>query len=75
MADEKPELSTSRKIVRGFCILLMLSGFVMLIIWAGIYGIWKDIGLYSVVVLLIGFGLVGTLLYSIPEEEGETGPK
>ena len=75
MVDEKPELGTSRKIVRGFCILLMLAGVIMLIIWVGVYGIWKDIGLYSVLVLLIGFGLVGTLLYSIPEEEGETGPK
>jgi hypothetical protein len=75
MADDEPEFSLSRKIVRGFCILLLCTGIIMILIWVGVYGIWNDIGLYSVSVLLIGFGLIGTILYSMPEEEGETGPK
>jgi hypothetical protein len=77
MADEekKKELGIGRQIVRGFCVLLMITGLTMLLTWGIVFGIWWDIGLYSVLVLLIGGGLIGTILYSMPEEEGETGPK
>ena len=75
MADETNELSMERKIVRGFCILLLAVGVILFLTWGLVFGIWYDIGLYSVLVLLIIGGGVGTLLYSMPESEGETGPK
>lgn len=75
MADETKELSIERKIVRGFCLLLLASGIILLLTWGLIYGIWWDIGLYTILLLLIVGGGIGTLLYSMPESEGETGPK
>lgn len=74
MVDEQ-ELSTTRKIVRGFCALMLIVGIMMVLVWGLVFGIWWDIGLYSVVLMFIGFGSIGTLLYSMPESEGETGPK
>ena len=39
--------------------------------WGLAYGKWFDIGVYSITVLLIGFGLVGIFLYSVMDEEEE----
>lgn len=73
MAEE--ELSTQRKLVRGFFVLLLAVGIMIFLVWGWIFGIWWDIGLYTVLLMMIGFGLIGTILYSMPESEGETGPK
>ncbi len=48
-------------------IALLVAGFAMYWIWGLLYGSWnffeKDyIGVYSIVVVLIGFGLIGLLL-------------
>jgi len=75
MAEENGELSLGRKVVRGFCLMLIMLGVMLFLIWGLAFGIWWDIGLYTVLVLLFGFGIVGFLLYSMPESEGETGPK
>lgn len=68
MIDETED-DTGRKIVRGFCVLLLVAGILLYLGWGLMFGAWSDVGLYSVVVLLVGFGLVGTILYSIKDEE------
>jgi hypothetical protein len=75
MAEEKGELSLGRKMVRGFCLFLIMLGIMLFLIWGLAFNIWWDIGLYTVLVLLFGFGIVGFALYSMPESDGETGPK
>jgi hypothetical protein len=37
--------------------------------WGILFGVWLDVGVYAVSILLIGFGLVGMLLYSFFERQ------
>jgi hypothetical protein len=74
MAEDKGH-SIGRKIARGFCLLLIMTGLILFLIWGLVFGIWWDVGLYTVLLMLFGFGIIGFILYSMPETEGETGPK
>jgi len=56
---------------RAFYLLLLVAGVILYLIWSIIYDAWLDIGLYSVVVLLVGFGLVGYMLYRIAPHGGK----
>jgi hypothetical protein len=55
----------------GFSFLLLIAGLALYIGWAAIYNAWTDIGLYAISAPLIGFGLVGILLFTRKEEEEE----
>ena len=57
---------------RAFYLLLLVAGVILYLLWSIIYDAWLDIGLYSVVVLLVGFGLVGYLLYRIAPHGGKS---
>ena len=50
--------------------LMLLAGVILYVSWLTLYGLdkWNDVGLYSVTVILIGFGLVGKLLYGHIEQ-------
>ncbi|MBM4249191.1 MAG: hypothetical protein FJ149_07100 [Euryarchaeota archaeon] len=56
---------------RAFYVLLLASGVALYFLWAIVYDAWLDIGLYSIVVLMVSFGLVGYLLYGIAPEGGK----
>jgi hypothetical protein len=75
MAEHREGLSIGRNIVRGFCVLLIMTGLILFLVWGLAFGIWWDVGLYTVLLMFLGFGIVGFILYSMPESEGETGPK
>ena len=75
MAEDREGLSIGRNIVRGFCVLLIMTGLILFLVWGLAFGIWWDVGLYTVLLMFIGFGTIGFILYSMPETEGETGPK
>ena len=58
----------SRKIAFGFYAFLFILGILMYLGWGIYFGSWnlfeaQNIGVYSIVIVLIGFGLVGMLLY------------
>ena len=67
----------SSKIPFIFYLLLLLAGVFIYIYWRFSYyslkfldlSSWYDPGLYSVVILLVGFGLIGIFLYSQREEK------
>jgi len=48
---------------------LAILGILFYFVWGAAYGKWFDIGVYSITILLLGFGLVGIYLYSILEDE------
>jgi hypothetical protein len=57
-----------RKTIRTFYALLFIAGVAIYWAWGVIYGIWNpftrgDIAIYTVVVPLIAFGIIGLLLY------------
>jgi hypothetical protein len=56
---------------RAFYLMLLVAGAILYLLWASYYNAWLDIGLYSIVVLMMGFGLVGYLLYSIAPHGGK----
>ena len=52
---------------RIFYTILFMLGIALYIGWGIIYNVWFDVGVYALTVLLVGFGLVGMLLYSYLE--------
>jgi len=47
--------------------LLAAIGIAIYLSWGIMFGVWWDVGLYAVTAMMVGFGLVGFLLYSIKE--------
>jgi len=35
--------------------------------WSLLHGTWTDLGVYSVTIVLVGFGIFGYLLYSVED--------
>jgi len=67
MADADVE-EFQRKIVLSFFALLLIAGICVFWIWGIVYDIWypfshEDIGIYTIYVPLIAFGIFGMLLY------------
>ncbi len=54
---------------RIFYTILFMFGLGLYFGWGILFGVWTDVGVYAVCVLLIGFGLVGMLLYSFFERQ------
>lgn len=64
----KNQMLSSRKIAFGFYAFLFILGIIMYLGWSIYFGSWnlfepQNIGVYSIVIILVGFGLVGMLLY------------
>lgn len=62
------EVGFPRRVAFTFYLILFLAGIIFYVIWGIYYGAWnlfaQDwIGAYAVTVVLVGFGLVGMLLY------------
>ena len=53
----------------GIFFFLTILGIYFYISWGILYNGWFDIGVYSITVVLLGFGLAGIYLYSIIDEE------
>lgn len=57
-----------------FSLLVFIAGLGLYLYWAASYDAWTDIGLYSISVPIIGFGLVGIFLFTrkeVVEEEDQ----
>ena len=62
------EVEFPRRVAFTFYLILFLAGVIFYLIWGIYYGAWNLfdapwIGAYAVTVVLIGFGVVGMLLY------------
>ncbi len=47
--------------------LLAALGIAFYFSWSFVYGTWFDLGVYTVTVVLVGFGLIGFMLYSLED--------
>lgn len=65
--EQEVELPRRFKLI--FAFLVFISGLALYLYWAAAYSAWTDIGLYSVVMVLMGFGLAGMFLYTRKEVE------
>jgi len=50
-------------------VLSIAAGLIYYIGWNLKYGAWTDVGIYSVTIILVAFGVGGYLLSTIPKEE------
>jgi hypothetical protein len=67
----KEEVEMPNKIKLLFSFIVLAAGLALYFIWAASYDAWLDIGLYSISVPIIGFGLVGIFLFTRKEIEEE----
>jgi hypothetical protein len=51
-------------------LLLLIAGILFYIYWGVTYGVWADIGIYSITIVFVLAGIFGMLL-SLLEENGE----
>jgi hypothetical protein len=54
---------------RIFYTILFMLGVGLYIGWGIMFNVWLDLGVYAISIILIGFGLVGMLLYQYFERQ------
>lgn len=69
--DEETQKPSKVNYVRLAYLVLMATGILIYLVWGILYNAFFDVGLYSVVILLVGFGLCGYLLYGISPTGGK----
>jgi hypothetical protein len=69
--DEETQKPSKVNYVRLAYLVLMVTGILIYLVWGILYNAFFDVGLYSVVILLVGFGLCGYLLYGISPTGGK----
>ena len=52
-------------------ILMIIAGLLLWIYWGTNYVVWTDIGIYSITIVLIIAGIVGTIISLLEKEEEE----
>ncbi|MEF8873265.1 MAG: hypothetical protein V5A88_01195 [Candidatus Thermoplasmatota archaeon] len=57
----------SRDLLSMLYALLASLGIAFYVSWSYLYGTWTDIGVYAVTIVMVGFGIIGYMLYSIEE--------
>lgn len=69
MDTMEKEVELPKRIKLLFSFLVLIAGLGLYLYWAASYNAWTDIGLYSISVPIIGFGLVGVFLFTRKEIE------
>ncbi len=69
MDEEEKAKMFPKKVAIAFYAFLILLGVFMYIGWGIAFGTWnllapESVGVYSIVVILLGFGIIGLLLYT-----------
>lgn len=52
-----------KKLTAGFYYSLIILAGLFWLLWGLKFGVWWDIGLYAVLVVMVGFGLIGGFVY------------
>jgi hypothetical protein len=69
MDEEEKSKRFPKKVAIAFYAVLIVLGLFMYIGWGIFFGTWdllapENVGVYSIVVILLGFGITGVLLYT-----------
>jgi hypothetical protein len=64
MADEEETLEIPPIVPRVFYMVVLAAGVAFYVIWSALFDAWTDLAVYTISVIMIGFGILGTLLYS-----------
>lgn len=63
MPENAVEAKSGFKLAFYFYVIVLLAGITLYLGWSILYGTWFDAGVYSICVVMIGFGILGVLLY------------
>lgn len=69
MDEEEKAETFPKKVAIAFYAFLIVLGILMYVGWGLYFGTWdllapENIGVYSIVIILLGFGITGVLLYT-----------
>jgi hypothetical protein len=69
MDEEEKAKTFPKKIAVAFYAFLVVLGILMYVGWGMFFGTWdllapENVGVYSIVIILLGFGITGVLLYT-----------
>ncbi|MFP3871406.1 MAG: hypothetical protein ACOCTR_00345 [Candidatus Natronoplasma sp.] len=64
---ENESSAFSRNFMSMFYAVLASLGIAFYVSWSFMYGTWTDIGVYTVTIVLVGFGIIGYFLHSVEE--------
>ena len=53
---------------------VLFTGILFYIAWGAFYGVWTDIGVYSLTIVLVAFGAAGLLYAWTPAQEEQRAP-
>jgi len=70
MEEETPKPAKVNYVRMGYLV-LMVTGILIYLAWGSYFDAFFDMGLYSVVILMVGFGLCGYVLYGINPTGGK----
>jgi hypothetical protein len=70
MDEPAPKASKVNYVRMGYLV-LMVTGILIYLAWGATFNAFFDMGLYSVVILMVGFGLCGYILYGISPTGGK----
>ena len=70
MAQEETVTEMPLFVAKAFYMIVLAFGIGFYFIWSAMFDAWTDIAVYTVTVITTGFGLIGTILYTIQEREG-----
>jgi len=54
-----------------FSLIVLIAGLLLYIFWGMRYGVWADIGIYSITIVLVLSGIIGLILSLSQEKEQE----
>jgi hypothetical protein len=69
MVQEEAVTEMPLVLPRVFYMALLVFGIAFYFIWSAMYGTWTDLAVYTITVICVGLGLIGTLLYTYREQE------
>jgi len=58
MTDEKIKIGWKM----GLSLLFILIGIILYLAWGITYGVWADVGIYSITIFFLAIGIIGFLL-------------
>ncbi len=75
MPEENAKSDIPNSLMMGFYSALLALGIIIYISWGLLYGTWNlfertNLGMYTITVLLCGFGIAGIVLYRTKQKQG-----
>jgi hypothetical protein len=74
MPEDTEHEQIPKKYLIGFYAMLLAVGLIIYLTWGIMYGSWniferENLGIYAITVIMVGFGIVGILLYTMNQKK------